>query len=68
VKSLTKQEYKINPFNRCVANKVFKGKQVTNYFHIDDCKISDESSAVIDDTIAWLRVEYEVYLRMAWGK
>jgi hypothetical protein len=59
VKSLTKQRYKINPYNCCVANKVVKGKQVTICFHIDDCKISQESSAVIDDTIAWLRTEYK---------
>ncbi len=59
VKSLTKQGYKINPYNGCVANKVVKGKQVTICFHINDCKISQESSAVIDNTIAWLRTEYE---------
>jgi hypothetical protein len=29
VKSLTKQGYKINPYNWCVANKVVKGKQVS---------------------------------------
>ena len=42
-----------------MANKVVKGKQITICFHVDDCKISHESSAVIDDTIAWLRAEYE---------
>jgi hypothetical protein len=59
VKSLMKQGYKINPYNGCMANKVVKGKQVTICFHIDDCTISRESSAVIDDTIAWLQVEYK---------
>jgi hypothetical protein len=59
VKSFTKQGYKINPHDGCVANKVVKGKQVMIYFYIDDCKISHESSAVIDDTFAWLRVKYE---------
>jgi hypothetical protein len=58
-KSLTKQGYKINPYDGCVVNKVVKGKQVTICFHIDDCKISYKSSAVIDDTIAWLRVKYK---------
>jgi hypothetical protein len=57
VKSLTKQWYKINPYNWYVTNKVVKGKQVMISYHIDDCKISHKSSAVIDDTIAWLRVE-----------
>jgi hypothetical protein len=50
-----KQGYKINPYNWCVANKVVKGKQVTICFYIYDGKISHESSAVIDDTITWLR-------------
>jgi hypothetical protein len=59
VKSLTKQGYKINPYNGCMANRVVKGKQVRICFHIDDCKISHKSSAVIDNTIAWLRTEHE---------
>jgi hypothetical protein len=42
-----------------VANKAVKGKQVTIWFQIDDCKISHEYPAVIDDTIAWLKVKYE---------
>ncbi len=68
VKSLTKQGYRINPYDGHVANKVVKGKQVTICFHIDDCKISHKSSAVIVDTIAWLRSSMRVYLRMVWGK
>jgi hypothetical protein len=28
VKSLTKQGYKINPYDGCMANKVIKGKQI----------------------------------------
>jgi hypothetical protein len=59
MKSLTKRGYKINLYNCCVANKVVKGKQVTIYFHIDDCKISHESSTVSDDMVAWLRTKYE---------
>ncbi len=42
-----------------MVNKVVKGKQVTICFHINDCKISHESSAVIDNMIAWLRSEYK---------
>ncbi len=59
VKSLTKQGYKINPYDGCVANKMVKGKQITICFHVDDCKISHESSKVIDDTLDWLQAEYE---------
>ncbi len=49
VKTPTKQGYKINPYDGCMANKVIKGKQVTICFHIDDC----------NNTIAWLRVKYK---------
>ncbi len=50
VKSLTKQGYKIILYNGCMANKEVKEKQIRVCFHIDDCKISCKSSAVIDDT------------------
>jgi hypothetical protein len=60
VKNLRKQGYKINPYDGCIANKMVKGKQIMICFHIDDCKISHESSKVIDDTIDWLRVAYEI--------
>ncbi len=59
VKSLTKQRNKINLYNGHVAHKVVKGKQVTICFHIDDCKISHKSSAVIDNMIAWLKTDYD---------
>jgi hypothetical protein len=59
VKSLLKQGYKINLYDGCMANKVIEGMQLTICFHIDDCKISRESSKVIDDTIDWLRSEYD---------
>jgi hypothetical protein len=33
---------------------VVKGKEITICFHIDDCKTSHKSSAVIDVAIIWL--------------
>jgi hypothetical protein len=75
VKSLTKQGYKINLFDGCMVNKVVKGKQVTICFHINDCKIYHKSFAVIDNTVAWLRTEYESIfedgsgqMKVHWGK
>jgi hypothetical protein len=68
VKSLTKQGYKNNPYDGCAVNNVDEGKQVTICFHIDDCKISNKSSAVIDNTIAWLRVKYKNIFEDGWGK
>ena len=35
------------------------GKQMTVCFHVDDCKLSHESPQVIDETISWLKDEYE---------
>ncbi len=45
-----------------------KRKQVTIYFHINDCKISHKSSAVIDNMIAWLRTEYESIFKDGLGQ
>jgi hypothetical protein len=59
VKSLTKQGFKINPYDGCVANKIVKGKQITICFHVDNCKISHEYSKVVDEMIKWLQAEYE---------
>jgi hypothetical protein len=59
VKSLTKKGFKLNPYNRCVANKVVNGKQSTICFQIDDCKISHKSTKVVDNVIVWLQSKYE---------
>ena len=32
---------------------------MTICFHVDDCKLSHESSDVLAETIKWLRTEYE---------
>ncbi len=59
VKSLTKQGFKLNPYDGCVANKIVNGKQITICFHVDDCKISHECTKVVDATIKWHQAEYE---------
>jgi hypothetical protein len=59
VKSLTKKGFKLNPYNGCVANKTVNGKQITICFHVDDCKISHESTKVVDESIDWLQAKYE---------
>jgi hypothetical protein len=58
-KSLTKQGFKLNPYDGCVANKIVKGKQITICFHVDNCKIFHECTKVEDASIKWLRAEYE---------
>ncbi len=66
VKSLTKQGYKINPYDGCVANKMVKGKLKMIFFHVVDCKFSHESSKVIDDTIdIGYELSMKAYLKIA---
>jgi hypothetical protein len=57
--SLTEEGYVANAYDPCVWNKVIKGKQSTICFHVDDCKISHKSVQVNDNTIDWLRCDYE---------
>ena len=59
LKSLMNHGFKLNPHDGCVANKTVKGKQIIMCFHVDDCKISHEHPKVVDETIHWLRAEYE---------
>ncbi len=59
VKSLKSKGFKLNPNDPCVANKQVKGEQLTVCFHVDDCKISHLIPKVVDETIEWLRSEYE---------
>ncbi len=59
VTSLTKKGFKLNPFDGCVANKIVNGKQIIICFHVDDCKISHESTKVVDKLIDWLQAKYE---------
>ncbi len=54
VKSLTKQGFKLNPYDGCVTNKIVKGKKITICFHVDNCKISHKYSKVVDEAIKLL--------------
>jgi hypothetical protein len=57
--SLRSEGFEMNPYDPCVWNKMINGKQCTILFHVDDCKISHVESKVLDNTIAWLRRDYE---------
>jgi hypothetical protein len=59
VKSLTDIDFIINPYDPCVANKIINGKQMTIFFHVDDCKLSHRKKTVMDRMIGYLRQEYE---------
>ncbi len=52
-------EFIMNPYDPCVWNKIINGMQCTICFHVNNCKISHVSTAVLDNIIAWLHQEYE---------
>jgi hypothetical protein len=49
----------MNPYNRCVWNKMIEKKQITICFHVDDCKVSHKLARVVDEAIKWLRRDYK---------
>ena len=50
--------FKINRYDRCVANKTIKGKQCTIAWHVDDLKISHVDPDVVTSIIEKLNKEY----------
>ena len=48
---LHKEGFEINPYDRCVANKVIKGKQCTIAWYVDDNILSHVESSVVDSVI-----------------
>jgi hypothetical protein len=51
VKSLTDIDFVINPYDPCVANKMIEGDQMTICFHVDDFKLSNRKTKVMDSMI-----------------
>jgi len=50
--------FNLNPCDRCVANKMVNGKQLTIVWYVDDCKVSHENSNVVTKIIDDLKVEF----------
>jgi hypothetical protein len=55
---LQEMGFKLNPYDRCVANKMIDGKQCTTLWHVDDLKISHVKDEVIEDVISTLSERY----------
>ena len=55
---LIKRGYILNPYDRCVANKVINGSQMTIIWHVDDLKMSHVSEEVLDNKVKWLESLY----------
>ena len=52
--TLIKMGFKINNYDRCVANKMINGKQCTIVFYVDDNKICHVEPQVVSDVISEL--------------
>ena len=55
---LKEMGFELNPYDRCVANKMIDGKQCTILWHVDDLKISHENDEVIENVISTLSERY----------
>jgi hypothetical protein len=51
VEVLHKEGFEINPYDRCVANKVINGKQCTVAWYVDDNILSHVETSVVDSVI-----------------
>jgi hypothetical protein len=52
--------FKLNPYDRCVANKEINGSQCTVLWHVDDLKISHVDPKVVEDLITKMNGRYGV--------
>jgi len=49
--TLKRMGFILNPYDRCVANKLINGKQCTIVFHVDDNKLSHADEKVVTEII-----------------
>jgi hypothetical protein len=64
-KDIEQIEFKINPYDPCVANRMINGRQHTITWHVDDIKSSHVAERVNDDFLHWLRGD--VCIRWNWS-
>ena len=51
IEVLLKNGFRLNPVDKCVANKIIDGKQCTIGFYVDDNMISHVKTSVVDDVL-----------------
>ena len=54
-KTLILNQFKMNPYDSCVANLLVNELQKYILFHVDDCKLSHKDTKVTDSFIGVLR-------------
>ena len=47
--TLARLGFSINPYDKCIANKIINGNQCTISWHVDDCLVSHNDQKVLDD-------------------
>jgi hypothetical protein len=65
--TLQRMGFKLNPYDTCVANKMFSGKQCTIAWYIDNNKISHVEPKVVTDVIAKIEERFGERT-VTWGK
>ena len=45
--NLVNEDFEVNPYDPCVANKIINGKQMTVCFHVDDLLMTHDKEGVI---------------------
>ena len=67
---LVRMGFVVNPYDKCIANKVIGERQCTILWHVDDIKVSHVDSQVISEVLGELEKEYrkEAPLTVSCGK
>ena len=56
--TLSKEGFVINPYDKCVANKIVNGKQCTIIWYVDDNKISHDDPEVVTEVIELMKKHF----------
>ena len=56
--------FEINPYDKCISNKIINGKQCTIMFYVDDNKISHEDPAVVDEILRILESHFGKWIQL----
>ena len=56
--TLTKMNFVINPYDKCIANKMVDGAQCTIVWYVDDVKVSHVNRKVVEDVMKELEEHF----------
>lgn len=65
---LEKEGFEINPYDRCVSNKMINGNQCTITWYVDDNKVSHKDAAVVTDILEMLKSHFGDHIVIQRGK